>query len=120
VDANYSSVGFYCGYYYTAELYSIKKSQTMTCTARESDPLVIPLEPPIDEPIEPIERPVIPDQVGDASLCGQPDTYQCPGGDCIRNDQRCNGRRWECRDNADEENCGIHTCFLATISVLNG
>jgi hypothetical protein len=77
----------------------------MTCTARESEPL---------------ELLVIPDQVGgpNTSLCGQPDTYQCPGGDCIRNDQRCNGVRWECLDNADEKNCGIRTCFLVAICTV--
>jgi hypothetical protein len=61
-------------------------------TARESEPLVL--------------------SVGDTSLCGQPDTYQCPNGGCIRNEQRCNGMKGDCLDNVDEENCGIYTCFL--------
>jgi hypothetical protein len=75
------------------------------CAARESEPVLV--EIPYIPDIVPL--PVEPYQVGgpDTSLCGQPDTYQCSGGDCIRNDQRCNGWRWECLGNADEQDCGI-------------
>ncbi len=93
------------------------------CTARDSEPLFlgnIELEPPIltdiviDPPYLVPEQPMIGGP--DTSLCGQPNTYQCSGGDCIRDDQRCNGARWECLGNDDEQNCG--TCTRSIVLVI--
>ena len=36
------------------------------------------------------------------------DEWKCSNGECIPAEWRCDNVRYDCSDNSDEENCGIH------------